>query len=56
MLMRLTVLCGWTLGLCALSWLKQLRRLRIRWDRLEEIHQAFLDLACSLIVWRYLIA
>lgn len=37
-----------------LSWLKQFRRLRIRWDRLAEIHQAFLTLACSLIVWRQL--
>jgi transposase len=38
----------------AISWLKQFRRLRIRWDRLSHIHQAFLDLACSLIAWRQL--
>lgn len=38
-----------------LSWLKQFRRLRIRWDRLAEIHQAFLDMACALIAWRHLI-
>jgi len=37
-----------------ISWLKQFRRLRIRWDRLANIHQAFLDLACSLIAWRQL--
>ena len=37
-----------------LSWLKQYRRLRIRWDRQSEIHEAFLHLACSLIVWRQL--
>ena len=37
-----------------LSWLKQLRRLRIRWDRQSEIHEAFLHLAFSLIVWRQL--
>jgi transposase len=37
-----------------ISWLKQFRRLRIRWDRLAHIHQAFLDLACSLIAWRQL--
>jgi transposase len=39
-----------------ISWLKQFRRLRIRWDRLEDIHQAFLNMACSLIIWRKLIA
>lgn len=37
-----------------ISWLKQFRRLRIRWDRLAHIHQAFLDLACSIIAWRQL--
>lgn len=39
-----------------LSWLKQFRRLRIRWDRLDEIHEAFLQMGCLLITWRYLIA
>ena len=39
-----------------LSWLKQFRRLRIRWDRLEDIHQAFHDIASTLITWRYLVA
>lgn len=38
-----------------LSWLKQFRRLRIRWERLPHLHDAFLTLACSLIVWRHLI-
>jgi len=37
-----------------LSWLKQFRRLRIRWDRLSENTQAFLDLACAIINWRQL--
>ena len=37
-----------------LSWIKQFRRLRIRWDRLEKVHQAFHDIANSLITWRYL--
>jgi transposase len=37
-----------------LSWLKQFRRLRIRWERLPHLHEAFLTLACSLIAWRYL--
>jgi transposase len=39
-----------------LSWLKQFRRLRIRWDRLATIHHAFLDIACALILWRQLAA
>lgn len=39
-----------------ISWLKQFRRLRLRWDRLSEIHEAFLQLGCSLIAWRFLIA
>lgn len=38
-----------------LSWLKQFRRLRIRWDRLSEIHEVFLQLAGILIAWRFLI-
>lgn len=37
-----------------LNWLHQFRRLRIRWDRREAIHQAFLDLAMSLICHRQL--
>jgi transposase len=39
-----------------LSWLKQFRRLRIRWDRIEQIHQAFHDIANSIIAWRFLTA
>ncbi len=38
----------------ALSWLKQFRRLRVRWDCLAGIHEAFLALACWLIAWRRL--
>lgn len=37
-----------------LSWLKQFRRLRIRWDRLTHLHEALLQLACSIIAWRHL--
>jgi transposase len=37
-----------------LSWLRQHRRLRIRYDRTAEIHEAFLSLACSLICLRAL--
>jgi IS5 family transposase len=36
------------------SWLNGYRRLRIRYERLEEIHQAFLDLGCALICWNFL--
>jgi transposase len=35
-----------------LSWLHQFRRLRIRWDRKPEIHQAFLSLAAGVICYR----
>jgi transposase len=35
-----------------ISWLHQFRRLRIRWDRKPEIHQAFLNLAAGLICYR----
>ena len=35
-----------------LSWLHQFRRLRIRYDRRAEIHEAFVSLACSLICFR----
>ena len=33
----------------SLSWLHQFRRLRIRWERRADIHEAFLSLACILI-------
>jgi len=36
------------------AWLKRFRRLRIRDEKLEEIHQAFLDLGCALICWNFL--
>jgi transposase len=36
-----------------LGWLRRFRRLRIRYERLADIHQALLLLACSLICWRY---
>lgn len=32
-----------------LAWLHRFRRLTIRYERLEELHQAFLDLGCALI-------
>lgn len=36
-----------------LSWLNRFRRLKMRYERRAEIHQAFLDLGCALICWRY---
>jgi transposase len=37
-----------------IAWLHQFRRLRVRYDRLPSIHEAFLRLACALICWRTL--
>jgi DDE family transposase len=37
-----------------LSWVRQYRRLRVRYERTAEIHEAFLCLACSLICLRTL--
>ena len=37
-----------------LSWLHQLRRLRIRYERRADIHQAFLTLGCAIICHRTL--
>ena len=36
-----------------LSWLNRYRRLKVRYERRDDIHQAFLDLGCALICWRY---
>jgi transposase len=35
-----------------ISWLHQFRRLRIRWDRCPDVHQAFLSLAAAVICFR----
>lgn len=37
-----------------LAWLHQFKRLRIRWERRADIHEAFLKLACCLICRRCL--
>jgi transposase len=37
-----------------LSWLHQFRRLRIRYERRPELHEAFMALGCALICWRFL--
>jgi transposase len=36
-----------------IAWLHQFRRLRIRYERRAEIHEAFLMLGCALICWRF---
>lgn len=37
-----------------LSWLHQYRRLRVRYERRADIHEAFLHLGCALICWKRL--
>ena len=36
------------------AWLSQFRRLRVRYDKWADIHQAFLSLVCALICWQSL--
>jgi transposase len=36
------------------AWLNQFRRLRVRYDKRADIHEAFLSLGCALICWRSL--
>jgi hypothetical protein len=38
----------------SLALLHWFRRLRIRWEIRDDIHEAFLSLACSIICWRRL--
>ena len=37
-----------------LSWLHQFRRLRIRYERRDDIHEALLSAGCALICWNCL--
>ena len=37
-----------------LSWLHQFKRLRTRYERRDDIHQAFLSLGCALICRRFI--
>ena len=37
-----------------LSWLHQYRRLRVRYERRDDIHEAFLQIGCSLICFKAL--
>ena len=36
------------------AWLNQFRRLRVRYEKRGDIHEAFLLLGCILICWRSL--
>jgi transposase len=36
------------------AWLNQFRRLRVRYDKRADIHEAFLSRACALIGWQSL--
>jgi len=36
-----------------LSWLNRHRRLKVRYERRADIHQALLDLGCALICWSF---
>jgi transposase len=37
------------------AWLNQFRRLRVRYDKRADIHEAFLSLGCALICWQSLL-
>jgi len=39
-----------------LAWLHQFRRLRVRYERRDDIHEAFLTIGCIVICWRHLIS
>jgi len=36
------------------AWLNQFRRLRVRYEKQADIHEAFLTLGCALICWHFL--
>jgi len=36
------------------AWLNQFRRLRVRYERLPQIHEAFLLIGCALICWNFI--
>jgi hypothetical protein len=38
----------------ALALLHQFRRLRTRFDKRDDVHEAFMSLGCSMICWRRL--
>ena len=36
------------------GWLNRFRRLKVRYERRQDIHAAFLALGCALICWQFL--
>ena len=36
-----------------LAWLNRYRRLKVRYERRADIHQAFLSLGCALVCWNF---
>lgn len=38
-----------------LAWFNQFRRLRVRYERRDDVHQAFLTLGAALICWNFLL-
>ena len=36
------------------AWLNQFRRLRVRYEKRADIHEAFLSLGCAPICWLFL--
>jgi transposase len=36
-----------------LSWVNRYRRLKVRYERRADVHQAFLELGCALICWKH---
>jgi len=38
------------------AWLNQFRRLRVRYEKRADLHEAFLSLGCALICWNFLSA
>ncbi len=36
------------------AWLHQFRRLRVRYERRDDMHEGFLRLGCAIICWRML--
>jgi len=38
----------------SIAWLHQFRRLKMRYERLHFVHEAFLSIACSMICWNFI--
>ena len=38
-----------------IAWYHGMKRLRIRWERRDDIHEAFLDLATCIITYRHVV-